>query len=83
MSMAVTAAPTGVQSGIIPRQISTEQAVVAFQLAAGVAGGIAAILAARRLSTVEGPVSLSTLALPVLIAGGSTVAGAMLLPRST
>lgn len=72
--------PMGVGGGVIPREITTEAAVTLFQLSAGLFGGLAAILAARRLSQVDGTVSPMALALPVLIAGGSTVAGALLLP---
>lgn len=72
--------PMGVGGGLIPRELTTETAVTAFQLSTAVFGGLAAIIAARRLSKVDGPVSPATLALPVLIAGGSTAAGALLLP---
>lgn len=60
--------------------ISTELGVTVFQIAAGLAGGIAAIVAARRLSRVSGTIQLSSLALPILIAGGSTIVGAYLIP---
>lgn len=78
--MAVSTA-TGAQfPGVFGREISTELSVTAFQLAGGVFGGVAALIASRRLEGVGGTIPLGRLALPVAVAGLSTVIGALLLP---
>jgi len=65
----------------IPSEISTEQASVAFGLLAGVGGGLAQLIAGRRLSNVTGEtVKTTSLLLPVLVGGLSTAAAAFLLP---
>lgn len=62
--------------------VETELAVTVFQLGAGVAGGAAALVAARRLSQLDRDgISISELVIPVLVAGGSTVVAAFLLPN--
>lgn len=66
--------------GVLGRTISTELGVTAFQLAGGVFGGLAAIIASRRLEQREEPLPLGVLAVPVAVAGVSTVLGAFLLP---
>lgn len=78
--MAVTQAVGTDLPGILGRQISTEQAVNVFGLAAGAFGGIAGLIAARRLQGVTGDIQVGILAVPILVAGVSTVVGAFLLP---
>lgn len=60
--------------------VNTETAVVLFQLGVGAFGALAGILAARRLSRVDGQINTTSLLLPIGIAGASTVLGAFLLP---
>lgn len=73
--------PAGVGAGTMALgTIDTELAVTVFQLSAGVFGGLAALVAARRLSQAGDEVPASTLVVPVAIAGASTVLGAFLLP---
>lgn len=63
--------------------VPTELAVTSFQLATGVFGGIAALLASRRLSQLgSDTIRVSSLILPIAVAGVSTVIGAFLLPGS-
>jgi hypothetical protein len=78
--MAVSSATGNEFPGVFGRSISTELSVTAFQLAGGVFGGIAALIASRRLEDVGGTIPLGRLALPVAVAGVSTVVGAFLLP---
>lgn len=66
--------------GILGREISTELSVTAFQLAGGVFGGLAALIASRRLQDITQPLPLGRLVVPVAVAGVSTVVGAFLLP---
>lgn len=80
-----TTDPTGGRAAAqgLSTEIPTETAVTAFQLVGGLFGGIAAIIASRRLSALPGEtISLASLAIPVLIAGGSTVIGALFLPST-
>jgi len=68
---------------LIPREISTEQASVAFGLLAGVGGGIAQLIAGRRLSGVDSEtIPTANLLIPVVVGGASTAAAAFLLPKS-
>jgi len=61
--------------------IPTETAATAFGLLAGVAGGLAQIVAGNRLSQVRGDrIKVRDLALPVAIGGLSTVVGALIIP---
>lgn len=78
--MAVSTATGSTFPGFLGRTISTELSVTAFQLAGGVFGGLAAIIASRRLEGVGGTIPLGRLVIPVTIAGVSTVIGALLLP---
>lgn len=78
--MAVVQNAGGQWPGVLGRAISTELAVTAFQLAGGVFGGLAAIIASRRLEGIGGNIPLGRLAIPVAVAGVSTVIGALLLP---
>lgn len=72
---------SGIQwPGVFGREISTELSVTAFQLAGGVFGGLAAIIASRRLEGIGTTIPLGRLVVPVAVAGVSTVIGAMLLP---
>lgn len=66
--------------GVFGREISTELSVTAFQLAGGVFGGLAALIASKRLEGIGGSLPLGRLAIPVAVAGVSTVIGAFLLP---
>jgi hypothetical protein len=67
--------------GVIPREIPTEQAAVAFGLLAGVGGGAAQWIAGRRLSGYQGDsLPIGNLVIPVLVGGVSTAAAAFLLP---
>lgn len=62
-------------------QIPTEQASVAFGLLAGVGGGLAQVIAGRQLSNVPGDtIPIRSLALPIVLAGGSTALAAYLIP---
>lgn len=62
-------------------EISTEQAVTFFALTAGIGGGLAQILAGRRLSQVPGDtVPLRKLIIPTAVAGLSTAIAPILLP---
>lgn len=78
--MSVSAATPGITLPRFGSQFTTEFSVTLFQLAMGVFGGLGAIVAARRLETINRDVYLSELAVPVLIGGVSTVIGASLLP---
>lgn len=66
----------------VGRPISTEFSITLFQLATGVFGGIASLLAARRLEGAPDQVPIGALVLPIAVAGASTVIGAMLLPSA-
>ena len=67
--------------GVVPRDIPTEQAAVAFGLLAGVGGGAAQLIAGRRLSGVNSEtIPTRNLLIPVLVGGASTAAAAFLLP---
>lgn len=68
--------------GFLSREISTELAVTGFQLVGGVFGGVAALIASRKLEGVSQPLPLGRLVVPVGVAGLSTVIGALLLPSS-
>lgn len=69
--------------GISDGRIPTEQASVAFGLLAGIGGGIAQLIAGRRLSNLDtDTISVGQLALPVLLGGGSTALAAFLLPSA-
>lgn len=70
---------SGVQFG---PTFSTEYGVTGFQLAAGVFGGLAALIAARQLETLEREVYLSELAIPIAVAGIGTMIGASMLPSA-
>lgn len=78
--MAVSTASGSGFPGVLGRMISTELSVTAFQLAGGVFGGVAAIIASRRLENVGNAIPLGRLVIPVAVAGVSTVIGALLLP---
>lgn len=63
--------------------VPTELATVSFGLLAGIGGGLAQLIASRRLSGVSNRhIKLSSLALPVILGGGSTALAAYLLPKS-
>lgn len=81
--MSVSAARTGITLPTFGRQLSTEFSVTGFQLAMGVFGGLGAIIAARRLESVERDVYISELMVPIIIGGVSTVLGATLLPTAS
>lgn len=78
--MAVTNATATDLPGVLGRQVSTELATSLFGVVAGAFGGIAGLVASRRLAGLDGNISLGQLTLPVAVAGLSTVAGALLLP---
>lgn len=80
--MAVVQASNADFPGVLGREISTELAVTGFQLAGGVFGGLAALIASRRLQGITQPLPLGRLVVPVAVAGLSTVVGALLLPSS-
>lgn len=74
------ARPTGV-GPIDLGVVDTEIAVTSFQLASGVFGGLAALVAARRLAKVgSDTIPVRSLIVPITVAGVSTVLGALLLP---
>lgn len=78
--MAVRQASNGQLPGVLGRTISTELAVNAFGLMSGSFGALAGLIAAKRLETYTDEIPLGRLAVPVLVAGGSTVIGALLVP---
>lgn len=80
--MAVSTATTQVGLTPVGPEISTELATTAFGLVAGVFGGIAGLIAARKLEGVSGPIPIGSLGVPLAVAGVSTVIGAFLLPGS-
>lgn len=80
--MAVGALRAGVPAINVGPSISTELATTAFGLAAGVFGGVAGLVAARRLEGAPDIIPAGNLAIPVLVAGVSTVLGAFLIPTS-
>lgn len=61
-------------------EISTELATTAFGLAAGVFGGVAGLIASQRLKELPETVPTGILAIPVAVAGISTVIGAFFIP---
>lgn len=78
--MAIRQASPTAFPGFLGRPISTELATSLFGIAAGAFGGLAGLIASRRLEDVTGEIPLGTLAVPVAIAGVSTVVGAFFLP---
>lgn len=80
--MSVSGRAVGVARPQRGAAISTEQAVNAFGIAAGVFGGLAGFIAARRLAGLDREIRMGELILPVLVAGTSTVVGAFLLPSA-
>lgn len=80
--MAVTTRTTGILTPQVGRTISTELGVSGFQIAMGVFGGLAALVAARQLQTVERELHMGELAVPVLVGGVGVVISAMLLPNT-
>lgn len=66
--------------GALGREVSTELATSLFGIVAGAFGGVAGLIASRRLEGIPGSIQLGTLAVPVAVAGLSTVAGAFLIP---
>lgn len=78
--MAISQVHSGVAAINIGPDISTELATTAFGLAAGVFGGIAGLVAARRLESAPDVIPAGNLAIPVAVAGISTVLGAWLIP---
>lgn len=79
--MAVSARTTGVLNPQLGRTISTELGVSGFQIATGVFGGLAALIAARQLENVERDLHLGELAVPIIVGGVGIVAAAALLPN--
>lgn len=78
--MAVVQSTPGVGTFSFGPEISTELATTAFGLAAGLFGGVAGLVASQRLKQLPETVPAGILAIPVAVAGISTVAGALLLP---
>lgn len=78
--MAVATAPPSGGIRTLGREISTEFGITVFQLSAGVFGGLAALVAARRLEDAPDSIPVGALVLPIAVAGVSTVVGAFLLP---
>lgn len=66
--------------GVLAREIATETAVSVFGIAAGAFGGLAGLVASRQLQGITGRIPVGRLAVPVAVAGISTVLGAFLLP---
>lgn len=62
-------------------QITTEQAVTAFGIMAGVGGVASQLIASDRLGSIEGrTVPLGALLLPAMVRAGSGVVSALMLP---
>lgn len=78
--MAIAQGSPGVTALNIGPEISTELATTLFGLTAGVFGGIAGLVAASRLERAPDIIPAGYLAIPVAIAGISTVVGALLIP---
>jgi len=63
--------------------LPTEVAATAFGLLMGVGGGVAQLIAGRRLSSVSGEtINLSSFSIPLLAATVGAVGGAFLVPSS-
>lgn len=81
--MSVSAARPGVGAIQVGPTISTEFGVSGFQVAMGVFGGLAALVAAKQLQTVERDIHISELAVPVALGGAGVLLAAFLLPTGT
>lgn len=78
--MAVGTATGTTGAGFLQQTIPTEFAVNAFGLVSGAFGALAGLVAANRLAQRERTIPIRDLVIPVVVAGSSTVLGALLLP---
>jgi len=78
--MAVRQTSSSNLPGILGRFIPSETAVTTFQLATGVFGGVAALIASRRLAAFGDRITIGRLLPAIAVAGVSTAVGALLLP---